>query len=472
VHRNTKIIGTVGPAVASVEKIDALVASGLDVARLNFSHGTHESHRQFSDWVLQASERQGRAVAVLQDIQGPRIRVGRFPDGAVVVGRGDEIRLRHGSDMAAPGDVYVDALNATEGIAPGHRVLVSDGNVRIEVTSVEGPVVRGKVVEGGRISDQKGAAFPDTPIALPPVTDKDRRDLEFGAEIGVDLVAASFVASPDDIRAVRKLAGGTPVIAKIERAVAHERLEDILTEAAGAMVARGDLGIEMSLQRLPIVQKDIIRRTNIAGRITITATEMLESMTHAWRPTRAEVTDVANAVLDGTDAVMLSAETATGKYPARAVEVMDVVCRDVETAADPFDEGVEFLSQERPFPSALARACVEAANNLALPVIAAFTESGTTARLISKYRPGARIVAFTPIPSTFRRMSLYWGVTPLMIDRLESTDQMINYAERRLHEEGLVERGDGVAVVAGIPPNQASSTNLLKLHTIGEGHAV
>jgi pyruvate kinase len=256
-------------------------------------------------------------------------------------------------------------------------------------------------------------------------------------------------------------------VAKIERALAYAHLDDILLEASGAMVARGDLGVELSLERIPLVQKDILRRTNEAGRISITATEMLESMTNSPRHTRAEVADVANAVLDGTDLVMLSAETAVGKFPARSVKVMDIVVSEVESGTDYAERGVDFLRQEQPFPSAVAKACVEAAESLDLPAILAFTESGSTARLISKYRPAAPIVAFTAVPATYRQMALYWGVKPLMLERLITTDDMIQRAARAAIEHGIVKEGDGVAMVAGIPPNEAASTNILKLHVVG-----
>ncbi len=467
--RRTKIIATLGPAVASAEKVSALVGAGMDVARLNFSHGSLETHRRFVDWVREASERHGRAVAVLQDIQGPRIRVGTFPNGSVELQKGEEVVLERGTGEAQPGRVNVDLLDRTVDLDSGHRILLADGLIRLEVTDPGETSVGTRVVFGGKLSDHKGVAFPDTQLDLPAVTEKDQRDLEYGEELGVDLVAASFVASGADVSMVRKLAGGLPVIAKIERAAAYENLEDILDEADGAMVARGDLGVEMSLQKLPMVQKEIILRTNSAGRFSITATEMLESMTQAPRPTRAEVTDVANAVLDGTDAVMLSGETAAGKHPTRAVEVMDIICREVESSSAQWMRGVDFLEKEAPFPSAVARACVQAADSLHLRVIVAFTESGSTARLISKYRPQARIVAFTPKAETYRRMAAYWGVTPLMIRRLDSTDEMIEEAAHRLLELGFADSGDGVAIVAGIPPNQATSTNLIKLHVLGAG---
>ena len=441
----------------------------MDVARLNFSHGDYDSHRAFAGWVRDASEKHGRSVALLQDIQGPRIRVGTFAGGAVELSDGDELMLRHGDSEARHGEIFIDLLESAVGLEVGHRVLMADGLLRLEVASMAGTEVKARVVEGGNLTDHKGVSFPDTRLDLPTVTAKDERDLEFGVDLEVDMIAASFVTSGQDIRNVRKLSGGLPVIAKIERALAYEHLDDIMSEAAGVMVARGDLGVELSLERVPMVQKDIIARANRAGRITITATEMLESMTLSPRPTRAEVADVANAVIDGTDVVMLSAETAIGKFAPRAVSVMDIICREVESGIDYSEQGVAFLEREQPFPSAVAKACVDAAESLELGAILAFTESGSTARLISKYRPAARIIAFTAIAETYRQMALYWGVTPLMMERFESTDDMIETAARAAMDRGLAAEGDGVAMVAGIPPNQAASTNILKLHVIGSG---
>lgn len=465
--RKTKIIATLGPAVASAEAVLALVEAGMDVARLNFSHGDYDTHRAFATWVREASDRAGREVGLLQDIQGPRIRMGEFPGGAVDIEVGQELKLVTGGGTARPGELHIDHLEEAEDLSVGHRVIVADGLVRLDVSRIEAGSVYAKVLAGEVLADNKGVAFPDTSLALPTVTEKDERDIEFGLELDVDLLAASFIATGDDIRVIRKLAGELPVIAKIERTVAYDNLDDVLTEASGAMVARGDLGVELTLERVPLVQKDILRRTNIAGRISITATEMLESMTHSSRPTRAEVADVANAVLDGTDAVMLSGETAVGEFPTRTIEVMDRVCREMEQGMDISSAAVGFLKKESPFPSAVAKACVEAADSLDLPAIVAFSESGATARLISKYRPKARILCFTANPKACAQMTIYWGVEPLPIDRLKTTDEMITRASRAAAERGLVKEGDAVALVAGIPPNQAASTNLIKLHVIG-----
>jgi pyruvate kinase len=467
-HRKTKIIATLGPATATPEGIAGLVAAGMDVARLNFSHGTHETHRLWTGWVREAAADQGRAVAMLQDIQGPRIRVGTFPGGSVELRRGEQVTLRPGDGEAEPGTVFVQYLDAAD-LAPGDRVLLNDGMVEVQVLEAAAGEARVEVCQGGRLSDRKGAAFPGIRLDLPAITAKDREDLTFGAEIGVDLVAASFVETADDIAAVREIVGDTPVIAKVERSAAYANLAGLLAVADGAMVARGDLGVELGYEPLPRIQKEIIAAANSAGRISITATEMLESMISSPRPTRAEVTDVANAVMDGSDAVMLSAETAVGADPVRAVEVMAAVCREAERSPGYLSgHRHDFVGSDQTFASAIALATAETSNNLGLSAVVAFTESGSTARLISKYRPRADILAFTPSAETYRRMALLWGVTPMHFERQDSTDEMIAIAERLLLDRGLLAAGDPVAMVAGIPPNQDASTNLLKLHSMGE----
>ncbi len=465
--RHTKIIATLGPAVDSYESIAGLVAAGMDVARLNFSHGGHEQHRRQFEWVHKAAEEHGRIVATLQDIQGPKIRVGSFPDGFIELAQDSTLILRAGRQEAVAGEAYIDYPLLIDDIAPGQMVLLSDGLIRIQVEQRETDHLIARVIQGGRLSDNKGVAFPETNLTVPIVTDKDRADLAFGRELGVDYVAASFVRSGDDVEEVRSyVRSGTPIIAKVELARAYENLDDILSVAEGVMVARGDLGVELPLQRIPLVQRDILRRTNDAGKISITATEMLESMTHSPRPTRAEVTDVANAVLSGTDAVMLSGETAVGQHPHRVVEAMNLICVEVEANAT--FPPADLQQDKRSFASATARAAAEVAGNLGLSTIVAFTESGSSARLISKQRPSARVIAFTAQPETLRRMALMWGVTPVPGERRDHTDLMIASAEKYLEKSGICERGDGVVMVAGVPPNKQASTNLMKLHTVGE----
>lgn len=465
--RRTKIIATLGPAVASAEGISSLVGAGMDVARLNFSHGNHKTKTMLAEWVRAAAEEHGRNVAILQDIQGPKLRVGTFPGGSVILDDDALIRLVPDGGAGSAEVLPLAYEHLLDDVTPGEVILLSDGLIRLQVEERLDDSLSARVVVGGELSDNKGVAFPETDLRAPSITDKDREDLEFGIELGVDYVAASFVRSAADVDEVSELAGGTPVIAKIELAVAYENLDEILGTADGAMVARGDLGVQMELQKLPLVQRDILARSNAAGRISITATEMLESMTSSPRPTRAEVTDVANAVLGGTDAVMLSGETAVGDYPVEAVEYMDRICREAESGIDGND-AVDFLTSHRTFASAIAKASVEVADNLELRTIVAFTETGSTALLLSKYRPSARIVAFTPEPTTQRRMALFWGVQAIPFVRRDFTDLMIASAEKHLEKSSLCEPGEGVVMVAGIPPNEEASTNLMKIHTIGE----
>jgi len=466
--RRTKIVATLGPATDSYERVRAMVEAGMDVARLNFSHGDHDTHRRWFEWVRRASEETGRNVAVLQDIQGPKLRVGRFPDGGIELAPGTTVTLVpddvDGGDRLIP----ISYPHLTEDVKEGHRIVLADGLIVLEVTGVASDSLSALVRVGGILTDRKGAAFPDSDLRTPAVTPKDEEDLEFGRELGVDWVAASFVRTGDDVRQVQALCGLAPVIAKIELAVAYRNLDEILAESDGVMIARGDLGVQLPLERIPIVQAEILSRANAVGRITITATEMLESMTHNQRPTRAEVTDVVNAVVEGTDAVMLSGETAVGEYPIRAVEMMARICAEAESSPHARRHSVPFLGAVNRVASAVARAATEAAADLGIGTIVAFTESGSTARLISKYRPEAAVVAFSPNPSTRRRMALYWGVTAYPFERREYTDHEIAAAEKFLEREKLCHRGDLVVMVAGIPPGQRSATNLMKIHMVGE----
>lgn len=464
-------MATLGPAVASYEKIKALAEAGMNVARLNFSHGDHDFHRQCFEWVRQAAAETGHNLAVLQDIQGPKLRVGTFLDGSIDIDSGASVILRMAKATTDPGVIPIEYEYLYDDVEVGSRVILADGLIVLVVTGLTDDGLEAEATIGGTLSDHKGVAFPDTDLRVPSVTPKDKTDLAFGRELGVDYVAASFVRSGADIRQVKELAGETPVIAKVELAVAYENLDDILAEAAGIMVARGDLGVQLPLERIPLIQADLLARTNAAGRISITATEMLESMTHAPRPTRAEVTDVATAVMEGTDAVMLSAETAVGDYPAKTVATMGRICSEAESPQrQPGQPPVPFVGSGNRVASAVAQAAAEAAVNLEIDTIVAFTESGNTARLISKYRPEAQIVAFTPQEQTRRRMALYWGVTAYPFERREYTDHEIAAAEKFLEKEGICDRGDLVVMVAGIPPNQQSATNLMKVHLIGERH--
>lgn len=466
-RRKTKIVATLGPAVDSLDDVRELVAAGLNVARFNFSHGTTEDHVRRHAWVRTAAAEAGVSVATMQDIQGPKIRVGTFPGGSVMLDEGAEVTLEPGEGEGDGSTICIAYLDCVD-LQPGADVLLADGMIRLGVVSVNGATVRARVANSGELLDHKGAAFPGSVTAVPVITEKDVEDLAIGREIGFDLVAASFVSSGEDIREIRKHVGYTPIIAKIESAVGYHNLDDILAEADGAMVARGDLGVELSLESVPRAQTEILHRTNAAGKITITATEMLESMVSNPRPTRAEVTDVYRSVLDGTDGVMLSAETAIGAYPADAIRAMDVISREAEQSPEFVTAPYAAMLHDRsPYASAVAQAAVETANRLGVDTIVAFTESGTTARLLSKHRPRADVYAFTPHESTFRLMALYGCVTPLHTPTHRSTDEMLTFAEEYLLEHGIARTGDTTVMIAGIPPNIQATTNLMKVHRVG-----
>ena len=393
-------MATMGPAVADLESVRWLVRTGMDVARLNFSHGDHDSHVQMIKWIRQAAAEVGRSIAILQDIQGPKTRVGHFRGGSVELPSGVEVRIAVTKDEGGPDLIPVDYPRLLADVGAGARVVLSDGLIEGRVTGWDSEGLTVRIDRGGELLDRKGIAFPDSDLKIGPVTEKDRQDLELGRRMGVDYVAASFVKRGEDIAQVRDLAGGdTPIIAKIELARAYQNLDSILEQADGVMVARGDLGVQLPLETIPNVQADILHRTNQAGLISITATEMLESMVTSLRPSRAEVTDVANAVASGTDAVMLSAETAVGRHPARVVEAMSSICMETERYRDQQMAGgdaIDFLESTMTFASATAKAATEAARNLGFRTIVAFTESGGTARLLSKYRPSADIMVFAP----------------------------------------------------------------------------
>ncbi len=469
-RRQTKIIATLGPATASEQLVGELVDAGMDVARLNFSHGDHDEHRQMFEWVRSASKKHRRTVAVMQDIQGPKLRVGRFPGGRIGLESDREVELVPTGGEGSVTEISVGYEALLDDVQPGHRVILADGLVTLEVIGRSDSALRARVVQPGVLSDNKGVAFPDSNLSAGNITEKDERDIAFGRELGVDYVAASFVRTSADVKAVSELVGDIPVIAKIELAQALSNLDEILAASFGVMVARGDLGVQVPLERLPLIQADILKRTNAAGRISVTATEMLESMTHSPRPSRAEVTDVANAVLAGTDAVMLSGETAIGDYPAQTVGVMSRICHSVEegTLSERGELPVSFVGDENSVASAVAQAATQIARNVGADTIVAFTESGNTARLISKYRPEQQIVAFTPNEATQRQLAMYWGVIPHEFERALYTDEEMAKAAALLEQEGAGKEGELIVMVAGVPPNFQASTNLVKVHRIGE----
>ncbi|MEP6889131.1 MAG: pyruvate kinase [Nitrospirota bacterium] len=482
--RKAKIVCTIGPASDSPTLLDQLIESGMDAARLNFSHGTHESHARAVKTIRDAAGRRRTAVAIIQDLQGPRIRVGEVDQDGLDLVAGQTVRLvttllRSGGQLGARSiapsgmpDIPVTYQYLVRDVQPGARILIDDGLIELMANRIIGGAVECVVVIGGRLTSHKGMNLPDTRISAPTLTDKDRNDLRFGIAQGVDYVAFSFVRGPDDVVAARKLmadwGGDIPIIAKIERPEAVECLDAILDQADGVMVARGDLGVEMGPEAVPLLQKRIIAEANRRRRLVITATQMLESMTHHTRPTRAEASDVANAVLDGTDAVMLSAETAIGQYPVETVRVMDRIVRAAEEGTrSGYRRSSDAPQEGGSFPEAICHSASSAASTIGASAIVAFSERGTTARLLSKQRPDASIIALTPFDVVRQRMALYWGVIPHTMRQIAQTDERIDEAERRLKTEGLATSGQRIVILSGTRIGQPGETNLMKLHTVG-----
>ncbi|MBX3301396.1 MAG: pyruvate kinase [Nitrospira sp.] len=481
--RKAKIVCTIGPATTSPAILSRLIESGMNAARLNFSHGTHESHAAAITAIREVAARHGIAVAIIQDLQGPRIRVGLVAREGIEAISGRPVRLRAVAESEPQPDCQppasVPSLEIpvrypclTHDLRVGARVLIDDGRVELIADRIAGDVVECSVITGGTITSHKGINLPGTSVSAPTLTDKDRSDIRFGVEHRVDYVALSFVRRAQDIQTVRSLLaeyGRTvPIIAKIERAEAVAELDSILEQADGVMIARGDLGVEMEPEAVPVLQKRIIVEANRRRRLVITATQMLESMTQATRPTRAEASDVANAVFDGTDAVMLSAETAIGSYPIESVQVMDRIIRTAEA------DGCSGVALKRhtdlenlSIPEAVCAAASSAASAIEASAIVAFTEGGATARLISKYRPDSSLLAFTPSETVRQHMALYWGVRPYTMPRGGPPEAWIQEAERRLKSEGLVKAGDKIVIVSGTMAGQTGGTNVLKLHEVG-----
>jgi pyruvate kinase len=467
--RRAKIVCTLGPASNTPEKIGELIDAGLDVVRLNFSHGSHADHAKVLATVRAESDKRGRAIGVLLDIQGPKIRVGRFAEGQIELIPGASFTITTEKDVV--GDVNRVSTTYTglpRDVKPGDQVLLDDGYLTLAVTEVTDKEVKTVVVTGGTLKDKKGINLPGVEVSAPAITDKDKLDLEWGLRMGVDYVAVSFVRKPEDVLEARRLVTldnvSIPIIAKIEKPHAVDRLEDIIEAADGIMVARGDLGVEIGPEKVPLIQKRIIERTNAQGKIVITATQMLESMMVQQRPSRAEASDVANAVLDGTDALMLSGETASGKYPVEAVRTMARIIGEIE--------GSTYYRQNLELPqlnmavsaNAIAHAAVIAAREMRIRTIAVVSNSGGAARLMSEYRPEAHIVALTTSDVQYRRLALVWGVTPVLIESTATTDELIDRVEQVLAQRGLTRSGESVVITMGVPVGAGLSTNMLKVH--------
>ena len=465
--RKAKMICTLGPASDSPEVLEGLVRAGMDVARLNFSHGTHEEQRRRVELVRRAAKRVGRPVAILQDIQGPKIRLGKFEGGQLEVAEGQTVTVTTREVLGAGKVIPTPIQSLPRDVSKGDAILLDDGRVRLRVVKVQGRDVTARVEVGGVLKDKKGLNLPGSLVSVPTITEKDAADLAFGQEVGVDYVALSFVRSAQDVRDARKLVARrrTPLIAKIEKPQAVAALEDIAREADGIMVARGDLGVEMPLEQLPAVQKHMVSLVNRRGGLVIVATEMLESMVSNPRPTRAEVSDVANAILDGADAVMLSGETAAGRHPVAAAATMARIVEETERGVR---RGYRPSPYERTedISTGVAAAAVAASEQLGIETIVVYTESGSTARLVSEFRPTARILALTPNPETVPRVALYWGVQGMKVGRCTSTDQMLRQVRRLCQDRDVCKAGTPIVVVAGVPLNEPGRTNLMTVHRI------
>ncbi|MFR9795626.1 pyruvate kinase [Streptomyces sp. MS06] len=472
--RRAKIVCTLGPATDSYDQIKALVEAGMDVARFNLSHGTHAEHEERYHRVRKAADEAGRSVGVLADLQGPKIRLGRFAEGPVLLERGDTfaVTVEPGAEGTHEqcGTTYA---GLAEDVSPGERILVDDGRVCLEVTHVDGPRVHTRVVEGGVVSDHKGLNLPGVAVSVPALSEKDEEDLRWALRTGFDAIALSFVRSGRDALDVHRIMAEEdrhlPVIAKVEKPQAVEAIDDIVAAFDGVMVARGDLGVEMPLEQVPMVQKRAIKLAKRNAKPVIVATQMLDSMIDNSRPTRAEASDVANAVIDGTDAVMLSGETSVGKYPVETVQTM---ARIVEAAEeDVLARGLTPLTERgkpRTQGGAVARAAAEMGDFLGARFLVAFTQSGDTARRLSRYRSPIPVLAFTPDPATRSQLSLTWGVETFLGPQAGSTDAMVEQVDELLLKTGRCEKGDTVVITAGSPPGVSGTTNLVRVHRIGE----
>jgi len=467
-----KIVCTLGPASSTPERIGELIDAGMSVARLNFSHGTHEDHAKMLAIVRSEAERRQRAVGVLLDLQGPKIRVGKFKDPAgVLLKPGAEFTIT--TDMSVVGDekrVSTSYALLPNDVKPGDQILLDDGYLGLAVTAVEGKEVRTVVVTGGVLKDKKGINLPGVEVSAPALSDKDKTDIGFALRYNVDYVALSFVRRAEDVLEAKRLLTvdnvSIPVIAKIEKPQALERLGDIIDASDGVMVARGDLGVEMGPEKVPLWQKRIIEETNKRGKIVITATQMLESMITAPRPTRAEASDVANAVLDATDALMLSGETASGVHPVEVVRTMARIIDEIERSAY-YHANLEPPDlQMANTTNAIAHAAYTAARAMKLKMIVTVSDSGGAARLVSEYRPEANIVCLTSNEVSFRRLAMVWGVTPILIGPSATTEELLDRVEATLIEKNLARPGENVLVTMAVPVGSGMQTNNLKIHQI------
>jgi len=466
--RRAKIVCTLGPATATVEGVRALVEAGMDVARLNFSHGSHADHAAAYEMVRAAAAATGRSVGILADLQGPKIRLGRFADGPVEWLTGETITITTDDVIGTHDRVSTTYAKLASDVQPGDRLLVDDGKVGLTVVAIEGNDVRCEVVEGGPVSNNKGLSLPGVAVSVPALTEKDAEDLRFALRLGVDVVALSFVRSPHDIEPVHAVmdAVGTrlPVIAKIEKPEAVADLLGVLRAFDGLMVARGDLGVELPLEQVPLVQKRAVQLAREDAKPVIVATQMLDSMIEYSRPTRAEASDVANAVLDGADALMLSGETSVGRFPVLTVQTMARIITNAE-------KGWQYIPPLQHTPStrggAIANAARDVGEALGARALVAFTKTGDTVRRLSRHHSPIPLLAFTPEPAVRSQLALTWGVETFLTETVAHTDDMVRQVDYALLEHGRGKPGDLVVIVAGSPPNTPGSTNAMRVHRLG-----
>ena len=469
--RKTKIVATIGPASSSPETLRAMIRAGLNVARLNFSHGDLQSHKNNIKVIRELAAAEGCEVGILQDLSGPKIRLGSISERRLETG--DQIKLVTGTGDAPPDTLTVNYPHLLDDVEDGSRILLADGTLELKILAREKDHLSAEVLTGGVISAHKGVNLPDSNLSIKAFTEKDRSDLVFGLEAGVDFVAMSFVRHEDDLKPIRELinrSGHPPLlIAKIEKPQALKRLNEILSVANGVMVARGDLGVEMALEEVPLIQKNVIQAARRQGKLVITATQMLASMVNSPRPTRAEVTDVANAILDGTDAVMLSDETAAGHFPVESVQMLDRVARRVEGSID-FEKFLKEDASEvlEKMGASITKVVTILARDQQAKAIVAVTQGGSTARLVSHYRQPVPVVGMTSKASTFRQLTLSWGVIPALIQPCDSILQIEQLASEFLVKSGLAQKGDVVFLTCGMPLQVSGTTNLIKLLDVGE----
>ena len=471
--RRAKIICTIGPACDSEECIRDLMKLGMDVARLNFSHGTHAEHARRIRRLRKAARSLKRTICILQDLQGPKIRTGRLKNSKPVeLEAGSVLTITPRKVAGTASLISTDFSGLAREVERGSRVLLSDGRIELKVRAVRGEDVECEVKNGGMLGENQGINLPGAAVSIPALTEKDKLDLKFGLAHGVDAIALSFVRSADDLRlakeVMRSYGKSVPIIAKLEKPQAIERLEEILEIATGVMVARGDLGVELPPEQVPIIQKRVIQRASVWRKPVITATQMLESMTENPRPTRAEASDVANAIFDGTDVVMLSGETASGRYPREAVEMMGRIVVEAETHMAQMPPPLRRRENHSySVAETICESIAHAAQDLRMGAIAVFTESGNTARMLSKHRPKACICAFSRRPDVCNRMNALWGVIPVHKDNWESAEGMLKTAEKELTQRGLLRPGDVLGLVAGTRLTEGA-TNFMRLHTVAE----